>query len=66
MIAGRGKKIHEDGLDGLGLVNNSFCADLKASNRLGVNVVFAHQTGDNWGKEIDETKGICVKYASYR
>lgn len=47
MIARRGKKVHEDGLDRLGLVNNCFGADVEASNGFGVNVVLAHQTGDD-------------------
>ena len=50
MVAGRSEKIHKDGLDGLGLVNDSFGADLKASNGSGVNVVLVHQVGNNWIK----------------
>jgi hypothetical protein len=48
MVARRSEKIHKDGLDGLGLVNDSFGADLKTSNGSGVNVVLAHQAGNNW------------------
>lgn len=42
-VARGSKELHQHGLDGLGLVQHGLCADLEASNRLGVDGVFAEE-----------------------
>jgi len=46
-VAMRGEQLHQDGLDGLGLVQEGFGADLKATNGLGVDVVLVHEGGES-------------------
>jgi hypothetical protein len=39
------KELHQDRLDGLGLVQESLSANLEAANGLGVDVVLVHEGG---------------------
>jgi hypothetical protein len=41
----RSKKLHQHRLDRLGLVKKGLCADLKTTDRLGVDVVLAKEGG---------------------
>jgi hypothetical protein len=58
-VSMRGKQLHQHRLDRLGLVKKGLCADLKTTDRLGVDVVLAKEGGaggqsngvDVWGGE---------------
>jgi hypothetical protein len=53
--------LHEDGLDGLGLIKESLGTDFEAANILGVDVVFLEERGDGGqGERVD----ICTENTS--
>lgn len=53
-VSVRSEKLHENGLDGLGLVQKGLSANLESSNGLGVDVVFVHERGkDGEGHGVD-------------
>lgn len=53
-VSVRSEKLHENGLDGLGLVQKGLSANLESSNGLGVDVVFVHEGGeDGEGHGVD-------------
>jgi hypothetical protein len=53
-VSVRSEKLHENGLDGLGLVQQGLGANLESSNGLGVDVVFVHEGGeDGEGHGVD-------------
>lgn len=45
-VAGRSEELHQNGLDGLRLVQECLGADLKAADGLGVDVVLLHEGGE--------------------
>ena len=53
-VSVRSEKLHENRLDGLGLVQKGLSANLESSNGLGVDVVFVHEGGkDGEGHGVD-------------
>lgn len=57
-VAGGSEELHQDGLDGLGLVQEGLGADLEAADGLGVDVVLLHEGGEG-----GESHGVdvCVR-----
>lgn len=45
-VAVGGEQLHQDGLDGLGLVQEGLGADLETANGLGVDIVLLHHVGE--------------------
>lgn len=56
-VAVGSKQLHQNGLDGLGLVQESLSADLETTDRLGVDVVLVHE-----GREGGQGHGVDVYY----
>jgi hypothetical protein len=60
-----GEEVHEDGLDSLGLVDDGLCADVEATDGLGVNVVLLEEVVDGWESEgmvSDMLEGLCNSF----
>ena len=47
VVAGRGEEVHEEGLGGLGFVNQGLGSDIQTTNRVGVDVVLFEKGGDD-------------------
>ena len=54
------EKLHQDGLDGLGLVEKGLGTDLEAADRVGVDLIVLEETGDgSQGERVD----VCRRMA---
>lgn len=58
-VSALGKELHQNGLDGLGFVQESLSTDFETTNGLGVDVVFAKEGGESGqGDRVDIYKKI--------
>lgn len=64
-VSVRSQKLHQDGLDGLGLVQQGLGTDLQTANGVGVDVVLAKKGGEGGqGNGVDVCRGVHVSIAT--
>lgn len=57
VVTGSVEEVHEDGLGGLGFVNQGLGSDVKTADGGGVDVVLGEQLGDGWRCEYGALDG---------
>lgn len=63
-VSGFGEEVHQDSLDGLGLVDDGLCTDIETTDGLGVDVVLLQQAVDGCSRrEPDQRRYHCTRHS---